>query len=141
MPYTWNSLNTHAAGEVLPIADWNQAALVMNGMVGTWTTTGLMQGATTTANGTPPFYCYFGFTAVTLNASSQGTITIPNGGFPNGTILAMTQIGSSTYPGYTTFTLGSTTTATTVTFLVSNAAGTGPGAVAISQLQFFIIGY
>jgi hypothetical protein len=85
MPLSWNNINNHVAGDVLPLADWNQAATALNSFVGTWVTTGTINSVNT--NGTPPFYAYVASVNVTTT-SGGANITIPNGGFPNGVIAA-----------------------------------------------------
>ena len=84
MPLSWNTVNTHSAGDVLPLADWNQAATSLNSMVGTWISTGTM--ANTAINATPPFFAWAATISATTNASGTVYVTIPNGGFPNGVI-------------------------------------------------------
>lgn len=87
MPYTWNTINTHAAGDVLPLADWNQAATALNSMAGTWSASGIEANANVTP--TPPFYVYMGSsTQTTSSAVPVLFLPVPNGGFPNGVIYA-----------------------------------------------------
>jgi hypothetical protein len=137
MPFTWNNVNTHVAGDVLPLADWNQAATALNSMVGTWIATGL--ATSTSTNPTPPFYCYFG--SATNNSGSQNYVmTFPNGGFPNGVIAAFASCLVNTTnaniiisPGYGTI---SKTGMTWYFYTGANAAYT-----ASQPFSFLIIGY
>jgi hypothetical protein len=135
MPLSWNNVNTHVASDVLPLADWNQAATALNSMVGTWVTTGTM--TSTATNATPPFYCFFG-SQVVAYSSGNGSITIPNGGFPNGLIMAQAMpVG---YAGVAmAINTSSSKTALSIFAFSTNTAGTG---VSVSiQTSFFIIGY
>ena len=139
MPLSWNTVNTHTAGDVLPLADWNQAATALNSMVGTWITQGTI--ANTAINGTPPFFAYFGVINFTTNASGQYTQTIPNGGFPNGLIMAVgiPEISGTTNNQLTN--VSSTSTKTAVIWVMTNT-GTGAAlATTAVTLNFMMIGY
>ena len=97
MPLSWNTVNTHTAGDVLPLADWNQAATALNSMVGTWVTQGTLGNQA--INGTPPLYAWAATITVTTNSTGTASVTIPNGGFPNGVICVPS---SYSIPGATT---------------------------------------
>ena len=142
MPLSWNTINTHPAGDVLPVADWNQAANALNGMVGTWGTTGSI--ASTATNGSPPFYGITGvFQAVTSGAGAV-SVTFPNGGFPNNCLvcipsLIQTSVGGSVQSGYTITAYQPGFSKTGGQFLVY--AGSSAVGSATVLLQYIAIGY
>jgi len=141
MPFSWNNVNTHVAGDVLPLADWNQAATALNSMVGTWVTSGTT--ASTGINATPPFYCWFGSANVTTNVAGYFSLTVPNGGFPNGIIFQQAsawQTSGSFNIEYSNF---SPSTKTTANWIVYSSLGTSPttlNSTAIN-ISFMVIGY
>jgi hypothetical protein len=138
MPLSWNNVNTHVAGDVLPLADWNQAATALNSMVGTWTMLGSV-GASTTTNGTPPYFAFAGSTTLTASSGSM-SLAIPNGGFPNGVILSLANIYSGVAETYVMFPNQGTTTKTTLTWVVNNSS-TGAAFSGAVQFGFLAIGY
>jgi hypothetical protein len=142
MPLSWNTINTHPAGDVLPVADWNQAANALNGMVGTWGTTGSI--ASTATNGSPPFFGITGvFQAVTSGAGAV-SVTFPNNGFPNNCLvcipsLIQTTVGGSVQSGYTITAYQPGFSKTGGQFLVY--AGSSAVTSTTVLLQYIAIGY
>jgi hypothetical protein len=136
MPLSWNNVNTHVASDVLPLADWNQAATALNSMVGTWVTSGTV--ASTGTNATPPFYCWFGSQTVTSNSSGVFTLTIPNGGFPNGIVF---EIAANTTGAYNLNLLPSSASTKTTAQFNALAANTSAAFVGTFTPTFLIIGY
>ena len=143
MPLSWNTINTHPAGDVLPVADWNQAANALNGMVGTWGTTGSI--ASTSTNGSPPFYGITGvFQGITSAGAGGISVTFPNGGFPNNCLvcipsLIQTTPGGSAQSGYTITVFQPGFSKTGGQFLVY--AGSSPVTSTTVLLQYIAIGY
>jgi hypothetical protein len=141
MPLSWNTVNTHVAGDVLPLADWNQAATALNSMVGTWITTGVA-GSNSTTNASPPFYCYFGYSTQTSNSNGTVQVNIPNGGFPNGTVMALAQPQSQTFPtNVYSMAFDTSPTKTYVQWQVNNSTTGNTIASTSVSFSFFIIGY
>jgi hypothetical protein len=142
MPFTWNTVNTHASGDVLPLNDWNNAATALNAMVGTWVTTGVSNSTST--NATPPFYAWTGVTTQTSNAGAAVQMTVPNGGFPNGVIMAFAQVaypaGLYATPYHFVFS-GQYTTKTNICWGLYNASGSATVANTAVTYQFLVIGY
>jgi len=136
MPLSWNNINNHVAGDVLPLADWNQAATALNSLVGTWVTVGTINSVNT--NGTPPFYAYVASVNV-ATTSGTANITIPNGGFPNGVIAAFVtgvDYGSIVWE---IVSAGSSKTTVEVNGVICNTAAAVPNAG--YHVNVLIIGY
>lgn len=142
MPLSWTTVNTHAAGETLPLADWNAAAVALNSMAGTWINQGLVNASTST--GSPPFYSFFGtYTGTIAGTAGFMTMTVPNGGFPNGLCTAIGSVDNTgnTQQGYSCQVIGNLSSATTITWFVSIPAGTGVTIGGTITIQFLAIGY
>ena len=142
MPLSWNTINSHPAGDVLPVADWNQAANALNGMVGTWGTTGSI--ASTSTNGSPPFFGITGVFQQVTSGAGAVSVTFPNGGFPNNCLvcipsLIQTVSGGNAQSGYTNTAYQPGCSKTGGQFLVY--AGSSAVGSATVLLPYIAIGY
>ena len=141
MPLSWNTVNTHSAGDVLPLADWNQAATSLNSMVGTWISTGTISN--TAINATPPFFAWAATVSATTNSTGTVSVTIPNGGFPNGVICvpsSYAQPGATSTNTYNIYPTQSNSK-TVLTFqCVNTTTGAALNTVAL-VITFLAIGY
>ena len=141
MPLSWNTVNTHSAGDVLPLADWNQAATSLNSMVGTWISTGTISN--TAINATPPFFAWAASISVTTSTLGTVNVPIPNGGFPNGVICVPSSLAQPPGVAANSYNIYPTqgSTKTTLQFqCVNTTNGAGLNTVAL-EITFLAIGY
>ena len=154
---TYTSIATHAAGDSLPVADWNAAVTQLNQNLTLVNTRGLV--TSTTSNGSPPYYMFAGAFNLTTNSTGIISITQTAGssgsgtyagfpGFPNGVISSQLTLhsgnstGSYAQAGWVGYTNSTYTSNTNLAFQFYDTAASGRSLNStIVQFSVLAIGY